>query len=224
MEKILKTNNAKWFGVAGILGGVLMLLGDWLFYFDYTSGADFQPADIMRSFSDQRLAIGGALGPIAALLYSFGAVSIYLALKSVNQSVAFLISTLMVILFMHMGAYHVLYPVHGFISKVQDPVVSTTLKNQLSTLTSIIYTIEFIMGLLTTLLFFFLVLTKKTIYPKWIVIFFPTVLSLLSDLPRMLPYPIGGIIVGSWDNGWFIIFFCISTYFLNKLPSTESSK
>jgi hypothetical protein len=223
MTKAQKTNIIKSLSLAGILGGILLLMGDWLFYFDYTSGADFKASQIMRSFTDTRLAIGGAVGPMAALLYCLGAVSIYYALKNVNQLMALLISSSLIISFAYMGAYHALYPMHGFIAKIQDPQVAITLKNQLAILTSIIYNIEFAVGLLATLLFFFLVLAKKTIYPKWIVFFFPTVLSLLSDLPRLLPYPIGGIILGRWDNGCFIVFFCLNVFYLWKLKPENLS-
>jgi hypothetical protein len=211
------------FCLSGILGGILMLAGDWLFYFSISSGKDFHSFEVMRRMSDTRLIAGGVVGPLGAILYSLGSFSLYFAFKDINKMLALVISSLMVIMFINGAAYHTLFTTYGFIYKINDPLIFAVLKHQLDSLSSVLYSIEMIAAIPATLIFYFLVLLRKTLYPKWIVFIFPTTLSLIEDVAQIIPYPFGGVIAGSWINGWFIIFFCASAYFIHRSKSISET-
>src|SRR5580693_4325060 len=66
--------------LSGLLGGVLFLVGDMLFYGSWSSGADFHSFRVMAGRPDAELVVGGALGPVAALFSAFGMGIFYLTL------------------------------------------------------------------------------------------------------------------------------------------------
>jgi hypothetical protein len=68
--------------LSGLLGSVLFLSGDMLFYGNWSSGADFHAYHEMAARPLALLVIGGALGPVAALFSAFGMGIFYLTLKS----------------------------------------------------------------------------------------------------------------------------------------------
>ena len=88
-------------GVAGIVGSLLMLLGDVLLYgptawgkpasvyfeeVDPVGGAPEKlAASLMSSASRQRTIVGGALGPLAAFFYLFGSMQMLLAAIPIVQ-------------------------------------------------------------------------------------------------------------------------------------------
>src|SRR5450432_3639195 len=156
----------RFLSTCGILGGVLMLSGDWMFYFSFIDGKDFHSFEIMRQMSVERLIAGGVIGPAGAILSSLGSISLYFAFKDINKVFAFTIASLLVIMFVHGAAYHALFTTYGFIYKINDPVILTELKNQVQSLSSALYTMEMVVAIPATLLFYFLVLFNKTIYPK----------------------------------------------------------
>ena len=78
------------------------------------------------------------------------------------------------------------------------------------------FAMMFIPSMIAYLTLTFLILTDKTYYPKWIVLFSPIVLFWLSPLMQMLPQPYMMIIAGGWSNIICMIFFSVSTVVLLK--------
>jgi hypothetical protein len=217
-----KDNIVRKLAIAGILGGILMLTGDMLFYFQISDGENFHFFKVMGQTPVFRLVIGGALGPIAGMLYALGAISIYLALKPVNHAIAALIGTCFVIMFINGGAYHAVFATFGFAARIPDTSLSSQMVKDIKTLHDMMYETSLASGILGTIFFIYLVLAKKTAYPKWIVLILPTLLSLFANVSKVVPYPIGGIVAGGWTNGFFIVFFVVSATFLWKGVKTEA--
>jgi len=69
---------------------------------------------------------------------------------------------------------------------------------------------------LGTLLVYNLAHRGPSNFPRWLLLCIPTVLSLGSTVFRPalthIPAPVGGIILGGWINGSFVIFFAIATF------------
>jgi hypothetical protein len=201
--------------LSGLLGSILFLTGDMLFYGNWSSGADFHAYREMAQRSQIRLVVGGALGPVAALFSSFGMGIFFWTLKPASRKLASAATLLLAVMILIGASYHAVYTCFGFASKVAEQTVRETLLTQIADLRNTISYPMYASGLAGTALVYFLALGRKTLFPRWLLIFLPTTLSLASDAFRSLfvaiPAPLGGIIRGGWINGSFALFFAIAT-------------
>jgi len=201
--------------LSGLLGSVLFLTGDMLFYGNWSSGADFHAYREMAERSQVQLVIGGALGPVAALFSALGMGIFYLTLKPASRRLASAATVLLAVMMLIGASYHAVYSCFGFASKVAEQTVRETLLTQIADLRNTISYLMYASGVAGTGLVYFLALAKKTLFPRWLLIFLPTTLSMASDVFRslfvMIPGPLGGIIRGGWINGSFALFFTIAT-------------
>jgi hypothetical protein len=201
--------------LSGLLGSFLFLSGDMLFYGTLSSGAAFHPYLEMAHRPLVQLVIGGALGPIAALFSAIGVGLFYVALEPGSRPLAYAVGVLLAVMMLIGGAYHAVYTVFGFASKVADESVRETLITQVTSLRDTISYPMYATGIAGTALTYFLGLWKKTQFPRWLLVFLPTSLSMASSaVPGYflaIPAPFGGIISGGWINGSFLLFFAIAT-------------
>jgi hypothetical protein len=201
--------------LAGLLGSVLFLTGDMLFYGSWASGANFHAYRQMAERPVTELVIGGALGPVAALFSAFGMGIFYVTLKSASRKPAFGAAVLLAMMMLIGGSYHAVFTVFGFASKVTDPMTRETLLAQVANLRNTISYPMYASGLAGTALVYFLAFWKRTQFPRWLLLFLPTTLSLASDALRnlfvIIPAPIGAIIRGGWINGSFVLFFAVAS-------------
>jgi len=185
-----------------------------LFYGNWSSGADFHAYREMAGRSPEWLVVGGALGPVAALFSAFGMGIFYLTLKSANRKLAGAAGVLLAVMMLIGASYHAVFTVFGFASKVADQATRATLIAQIASLRDTISYPMYVSGLAGTGLVYFLGLWRKTRFPRWLLLFLPTTLSLASDafrgLSAMIPAPVGGVILGGWINGSFVLFFAIA--------------
>jgi hypothetical protein len=223
LDLITRTSLARLYCRSGLLGSVLFLTGDMLFYGSWSSGADLHAYREMAERSQAQLLIGGALGPIAALFSAFGMGVFYLTLESGGRKLAFAAAVLLAVMILIGGSYHAVFTCFGFASKVAEQTVRETLLTQIAGLRNAISYPMYASGLAGTALVYLLALRKQTRFPRRLLIFLPTTLSLASDVFRSLfvriPAPIGGIIRGGWINGSFVLFFAIATYVFWGLDS-----
>ncbi|MGB9463646.1 MAG: DUF6796 family protein [Candidatus Acidiferrum sp.] len=212
--------------LSGLLGSVLFLAGDMLFYGSWTSGADFHSFRVMSERPQAQLVIGGALGPVAALLSAFGMGVFYLSLESGGKKLAFAAAALFAAMMLIGGSYHAVFTVFGFASKMEEQRERETLLLQVASLRNTISYPMYAAGITGTCMVYFLALWKKTPFPRWLLILLPTTLSLASNAVRglfvMIPAPVGGIIRGGWINGSFVVFFTIATCVFWRLEARSS--
>ncbi|NOX90699.1 MAG: hypothetical protein GXO77_16995, partial [Calditrichaeota bacterium] len=209
-------------GLAGVLAALLMFAGDMFLYGGFYGGAEYYKVsrEIMSEIPLLRLMIGGAIGPIAAILYVIGFWQIFLALKTGSKTLAkitfFAFTSMMIV----GGAFHSDFVNTGLILRAKNSInavdmeVMETLIAQSKTYINFLYQIVFVFGLIGTITFLYAVLFKKTRYPKWIVFFTPTLLTLTAPAARLLPSPVGGIVYGGYTNLSFFLFFCVSMFIL----------
>jgi hypothetical protein len=209
-------------GLAGILGALLMYAGDMFLYGGFYSGSEF--ADYSRKIMSEipvfRLMIGGAVAPIAVILYSIGFWHVFLAVKNGSRVLAAVSFSGLVAMISFGGVFHAGFVYTGLLLRAKrtiheiDMKIIETLLKQASDYLQLIFMISIIFGTIGTTLFIYTVLFQKTSYPKWMVLFAPGLLIFTSPLARMLPAPVGGILYGGVINFVFLLFFCVSTFTL----------
>jgi len=139
----------------------------------------------------------------------------YLTLESGGRKLAIMASLLLAVMILIGGSYHAVFTVFGFAARVADAAPREELVKDVTMLRTAIGYPMYIAGLAGTALVYLVALSKKTEFPRWLLIFMPTILSLASSAFHgffiRIPTPLGGIIRGGWINGSFVLFFAIAT-------------
>ncbi|NQT78756.1 MAG: hypothetical protein HQ565_13675 [Bacteroidetes bacterium] len=211
--------------LSGILGSLLMFTGDMLLYYDLVSGLDYDSIATMGKMPVERLIAGGLIGPIAAVFSIMGGYLFYLVFRPVNRILARMLFACFAVMFVVAGSYHAVFASYGFIGRLPEPFQVEQL-SFLRTYLKSIYALIFVCGTIWTLLLFYLVIFTKTLYPRWMLLFTPTLLLLLSPyLKDYIPYPFGAIIYGGWINLSFMVYFivCFLHFSRKKFKSAISN-
>lgn len=209
----MKINLTQRLAIFGIMGGLLMLFGDFCFYMTAISGEDFLRTSVMNTMPTNRLIIGGVVGPLAGLLYGLGALMFYMVFKDHNKLLARILAGLFVIMLVVGGAYHSIYTTYGFVPDI-DP---NGIADKISALIGALQQVSFVAGLTGSFLFIYLVLRYNSAFPKWIIFLTPTFWTLLNGpIAPYIPYPFGSVIVGGWINICFVLFFTLCFFLLGK--------
>jgi hypothetical protein len=216
------SRSIRYTGIAGISGALLMFAGDMLLYGSFHSGAEFPEHSriLMGEIPLLRLMIGGAIGPVAALLYALGFWHVYLAVRDGGKVLAALIFSAFASMMTVGGTYHAGFVTTGLIVRAKnaahefDPGVMSTLLDQSDRYLLLLFRMSFVLGALATIMFLYTVLRKKTSYPKWMILFTPTLLIMTARLAVHIPAPVGSILYGGYINLSFLLFFCVSTVVL----------
>jgi hypothetical protein len=192
---------------AGVLGGLLYLAGDFLFYGQLASGAGFQSLPAMAQRNDTALIAGGAVAPLASAGYVLGTLAIALTLRTRHPRLAGAFFACWTGMFLVGIAYHAVYTTRGFAAKLSDPVAADLMLSRIGALLSTLYVGEAALGAAGTLALAGAVLRGESGYPRWLVLLMPTAWALFPGIPRALPAPVGALFAGGWINGWFTAFF-----------------
>ena len=211
-------------GSIGMLAALMGFTADWLLYGGSYGGAEFRTMyqKIMSDVSNTRLMAGGLLGPIEAAFYIVGFWHIYLALRPGGKTLAAItFGGLSWSVIVGAGAYHSAFVFKGLLIRAQkaiaDPQISwfQVLLSDASQYIHLLYNVMFILGLAATFTFLFLILFRKTLYPKWMVLFVPTLWVLvLPQIAQNIPAPVGGMLMGGSMNLSFLLYFAVSTILL----------
>lgn len=203
-------NRFQLFSLFGILGALMMFTGDMLLYYEPVSGPDYNSILRMSTMPINRLIAGGLIGPIASIFFILGGYLFYILFKPINKLFASILFALFAIIYILAGTYHSMFPNFGFVGRLSADLQPQQL-DYIHRYLDIIYSIMLYLGIIWTALLFYLVIFKKSLYPKWLLIFTPTILVLLSGTIRSItPYPLGAIIYGGWLNLSYLIFFTVS--------------
>ena len=199
------------FGIFGIMGGLTLFYGDMLFYYDPLNTNLYEN---MGNASDSRIIISTITALIASWLYVLGSIHVYQAFKQTKPIIKNLVLFCFVAISIAYGVVHGAFVAIATSSKLavendlnlnQATLLAVEANNILR---SIVYPI---FGLLS-FLFITQVWKRKTLYPRWILLFFPLIPFLLEDvICKNLSGSISIIICGGYLNHILIIFFTASS-------------
>ena len=199
------------FGLFGILGGLMFFAGDLLFYFS-PSSIDLKLN--MANSSDNRIVLSGIVGLFATWFYVLGLVQVYFAFspsKPIYRNV--MIGSFAAILISY-GVIHGAYVAIATSAKLAlennldiEQAASLALETN-NMMRLFIYPIFALMSYL----FISEVWKKRTLYPRWIIVFFPLVTFLFKGAFANIPNNSLWIIInGGFLNLILVIFFAAST-------------
>ena len=199
------------FGICGIMGGLILFSGDMLFYYDPLNTNLYEN---MGNASDSRIIISTITALIASWLYVLASIHVYQAFKQTKPIIKNLVLFCFVAISIAYGVVHGAFVAIATSSKLavendlnlNQAILLAVEANNI--LRSIVYPI---FGLLS-FLFITQVWKRKTLYPRWILLFFPLIPFLLEDvICKNLSGSISIIICGGYLNHILIIFFTASS-------------
>lgn len=206
-------------GVAGLMASILVGVGEYLLHYDPLARFSEGGFNFMQGIAEQRTTIGHFVGVLGATLYSVGMYHIYLMLRSANDKAAyaaFLIAAFGCIV----GAVWIgsRASISALMQITETPEIA-----HLVELYDLRYETLLNVTRITTLIlsgiFIWLSLTGRSSYPRWMAIFSPFVLILMSFLIYLIAPQIGKHLMPIALNVAFFIFFSLSLFHARKISN-----
>jgi len=168
-------------GLAAILGGLVLFGGDMLFYFN------LQSTDLkfnMGHASDLRIQLSGSTALVAVWLYMLGLWPIYYAFKPASSAVR---QTVLVSFGSVLIAYGVVHGAYVAIAATAKLAVQNHLDIETATLLAVrtnhlLRYFVYPPFAVLSVVFISQVWKRKTLYPRWIIVFFPLIPFLFQGL------------------------------------------
>lgn len=198
-------------GLIGAFGGLILFVGDMLLYYDESSVFLMQN---MGNASDFRITASAVSALFATWFYIIGLAQVYYAFKTVNPILRNAVIILFGAVLITFGIVHGEYIAIATSAKlsIQHNInieIATSLASKINqTLRLFVYPFVAVLSFI----FFSAVLKRKTLYPRWIVFFFPLIPFLIQNyVTKYLPNNLWIIIDGGYLNLILIVFFLAST-------------
>ncbi len=208
-------------GISGILGGLLLFTGDMLFYFD-ASSTNLKLN--MGHASDNRIIASGITALLSAWLYMIGLGQVYIAFKPakdyIRNIVLFSFAGILIAYGVIHGAYVAIATTAKLSSEYEiDMVTATALASKTNDMLRIlVYPVFAVLSLF----FISQVWKRKTLYPRWIILFFPLIPFLFQGIvSKVLTGSFWVIIIGGYLNLLLVVFFLASTIALWNSKSKQ---
>ncbi len=198
-------------GIFGILGGIILVIGDMLFYYDAES------TDLLQNIahaSDSRLIISGVTALVGAWFYVLGLGQVNFAFQPSKPIMRKILMFCLGGIFIAYGVVHGAYVSIGATAKLAvqnnlDIVEATRLSWEIN---GAIRWFVYPLFAICSLVFIIQVWKKKTLYPRWMILFFPLLLFLLQGvIGKLLTGKAWVIIMGGYLNLLLVVFFIGST-------------
>ena len=208
---ITNKNLMRIMGFAGILGALILFAGDMLFYFDANS-TDLKVN--MGNVSDLRIKLSGISALIATWLYLLGLIQVYYAFSTSSKSARNMVIISFAGILTSYGVIHGAYVAIATTAKLAvlhniNIIDATALASEANQMLRILIYPIFA---LFSFVFIKEVWKKRTLYPRWIIFFFPLVPFLFQGLiKKMVSGSMEIIIMGGFLNLIVLIFFAAST-------------
>ncbi|MFC1501111.1 DUF6796 family protein [Elusimicrobiota bacterium] len=212
-------------GSVAIFAILIGIVSDIILYGHPISGAQFINSGLpnLLNVGPQRLFVGGMLGMVFIALGLSGFWQLYLAIKPAGGFLP-LIFWFLEIYVVTMGAsMHLSYTFYGEVSRAMlsvDPEISKyfiQLFMRAENYMNIFTVTLFVTSGIASIIFIFVVLTKVTNYPKWIVFVAPGIpVVAVMLIGKILPAPFGGYVSASYAYLGFLVTAIISTVVLYR--------
>ena len=199
-------------GICGLFGGLLFFAGDMLMYGHWGAAADFPSGALatLRGISLGQLYLGGLVGPIAACLCVLGFWHVYRNVQSaVVGRVILLFSGVSMAM---LGAVHVLWVAKGLARRecLEPYGHCSALAARLNDYWNTAYYFGVGPAYLACAILAIAVLTGRSRYPRWTVIFNPALSLLVAPMLAFVPAPLGAPLIGGDANLFIALFFAVS--------------
>lgn len=210
-------------GIFGVLGGLILFAGDMLLYYDPV-GMSFKRN--MSNASDFRIIASGVSALFATWFYMIGLGQVYFAFKPAK---AIFRNAVLICFGSILIAFGI---VHGaFLAIATTAKLSAEYNIDINDAVALSERINYILRLfiypivgVLSILFISQVWKRNTLYPRWIIIFFPLIPFLIEDLVcNALPDHIWIIVKGGYLNLILTLFFTASTIALWNIRKSEIS-
>jgi len=180
-------------GIAGILGGIMLFAGDMLLYYN---GDQTDRLLNMATASDENIILSGVFALLATWLYLFGLVPVYYAFRPVSPRIRQAVVILFAGILIAYGVVHGAYMAIAATAKLAhqqhlDLEESARLSIEIN---NAIRLFVYPLFAVLSVLFIYYVWQRKTLYPRWMVFFFP-----------LLPFLLRGVVWKALDGKWQII-------------------
>jgi hypothetical protein len=212
---LLTTWALRAFGMTGIIGSILFILGDLLY--NHIPGSKDSPAVKMSTLPGRRLVNAGTLGLVGCWLYTFASLHLYLAFRPAGDVFAFILLLAFAATSISYGIGHSAY--FAIAAEAQAAVRLGSEAESGGTLGNAFFHRVTLLAYLPVALFSVMMLygivTGQSLYPRWMVVFLPIVLYLLKiPVTRILRGRLREIVNDSYDNMVWLVFYLLSTVVL----------
>lgn len=198
-------------GILGILGGLILFSGDMLLYFD-SSSTNLKLN--MANVSDFRIIASGITALFASWFYMLGLVQVYYAFKPSSQIIRNTVVACFASIVIAYGIIHGAYIAIATTAKLSiqnnlDIEMATSLASKANQILRL-----FIYPFFALLSYLFIrqVWKRKTLYPRWIIFFFPLIPFIFQGLiSKVLSGSFWIVIIGGFLNLILVVFFTASS-------------
>lgn len=212
---ILTTWALRIFGLSGIVGSVLFILGD--LSYNHVPGSTSTPAEKMSKLADSRLLNAGVLGLIGCWFYSLASLHFFIAFLPAGEIFASLVCLVFAAVMIGYGISHSAYFSIAAGARMASQLGSDAeLGGKLgNTFFKRLVAIIYIPVAISSLMMFYGIVTARSMYPRWMAVFLPVMIYLLKPpIVRLLKGPVKEIINDSYDNIVLFVFYLLSTLVL----------
>ena len=205
------------FGISGIIGSILFIIGDLLY--NHVPGSKASPTIKMSTLPESRLLNAGTLGMIGCWFYTLAALHVYIAFRPAGEPFASILFLAFASIMICYGIGHASYFAIAAGAKAAanlgaDGEAGGRLGNVFSKRVTYI---TYVPTAIASLMMAFGILMGRSMYPRWMVIFLPLVIYLLKiPVTRILKGHVKELVNDSYDNIVLFVFYVLSTIVLWK--------
>jgi len=212
---IFTTLALRLFGLSGIIGSILFIVGDLLY--NHIPGSKDSNELRLSKIPESRLLNGGTLGLVGCWFYTLAAFHLYIAFRPAGDAFAFILSLAFGATMISYGVLHAAYVAIPAGAQVAAKLgADTELGGRLGwDFFGRLLNITYIPVAIFSLMMFYGIVTGYSMYPRWMVVFLPIILYLLkTSVLRIFEGQLKEIIGHAYDNIILFVFFVLSTVVL----------
>ena len=213
------TNKLYISGLLGLLASIIVGMGEYTLHYDALARFTEGGFTFMQGISDERSTRGHFLGVLGATLYPVGMYHIYLMLRPANERVAF--SAFII------GAFGCIVGAVWIGSRASVSALTQLPETPEIAHLIALYDLRYetllqvtrVTTLFVSIVVIWLSLTGRSNYPRWMAIFNPFVLIIMSFLTYLAAPQIGKHLMPIALNVAFFIFFSLSLFHARKVSN-----
>ena len=202
-------------GISGIIGSILFIVGDLLI--NHIPGSQGSNESRLSKIPESRLVNGGALGLVGCWFYTLAAFHLYIAFQPAGEVFAFILALAFGATMISYGVAHAAYiaiPAGAQVAAKLGADIESGGRLGWSFFLRLI-NIAYVPVAISSLMMLYAIVTGYSMYPRWMVVFLPTLLYYLRK-PVVILFKghLKEIIGHAYDNIILLVFFVLSTLVL----------